>query len=112
MVLFRILRVPFTGSVKLRALLLKTGPTDHTPSKVALVIYSKAVAPYRILQISCYSHALFQFANEGNLDFEDDKVPTQEFDVPQSAEVGEYAVKYVSSIICSLLCLLACYMCR
>jgi hypothetical protein len=33
----RILRVPFTGSVKLRALLLKTGPTDQTPSKVVLV---------------------------------------------------------------------------
>jgi hypothetical protein len=66
-----ILRVPFTGSVKLRALLLKTGPTDQTPTKVVL------------------------FANEESLDFEDaaDKTPTQEFDVAQGREVGEYAVK-------------------
>lgn len=35
--LFRILRVPFTGSVKLRSLLLKAGPADQTPMKVALV---------------------------------------------------------------------------
>jgi len=61
-----ILHIPFTGSVKLRALLLRTGPTDRTPTKVAL------------------------FANEGCLDFEDDKIPTQEFDIPQSVEVGEY----------------------
>lgn len=66
-----ILRVPFTGSVKLRAMLLKTGPIDQTPTKVVL------------------------FANEDSLDFEDasDKTPTQEFDVPQGREVGEYAVK-------------------
>jgi hypothetical protein len=35
--LFRILRVPFMGSVKLRSLLLKAGPADQTPVKVALV---------------------------------------------------------------------------
>lgn len=33
----RIIRVPFTGSVKLRALLLKAGPGDQTPAKVSLV---------------------------------------------------------------------------
>jgi len=55
----------------LRALLLKTGPTDQTPTKVAL------------------------FANEASLDFEDaaEKLPTQEFDVAQGREVGEYLVK-------------------
>lgn len=38
-----------------------------------------------------------KFANEDNLDFSDivDKIPDQEFPVPQSREVGEYAVKYV-----------------
>jgi hypothetical protein len=36
----RIIRIPFTASVKLRALLLKTGPTDQTPSKVVLVLSS------------------------------------------------------------------------
>lgn len=38
-----------------------------------------------------------QYANEASLDFEDvaDKDPTQEFDVAQGREVGEYAVKYV-----------------
>ncbi|THV02761.1 DUF1000-domain-containing protein [Dendrothele bispora CBS 962.96] len=66
-----IIRIPFTGSVKLRSLLLKTGPTDLTPAKVAL------------------------FANEDNLDFSDiaDKSPTQEFDVAQGREIGEYVVK-------------------
>ncbi|KAL0063704.1 hypothetical protein AAF712_009396 [Marasmius tenuissimus] len=66
-----IIRIPFTGSVKLRALLLKTGPGDQTPARVSL------------------------FANEDNLDFSDvaDKSPTQEFHVPQGREVGEYSVK-------------------
>jgi len=66
-----IFRIPFTGSVKLRSLLLKTGPADHTPTKVVL------------------------YANEPSLDFGDiaDKVPTQEFDVAQGREVGEYALK-------------------
>jgi len=31
-----ILRIPFTASVKLRALLLKAGPGDNTPTKVLL----------------------------------------------------------------------------
>ncbi|KAK0449983.1 PITH domain-containing protein [Armillaria borealis] len=66
-----ILRIPFTGSVKLRSLLLKTGPADQTPAKVAV------------------------FANEDAMDFEDvnDKTPVQEFDIVQSRDVGEYAVK-------------------
>ncbi|KAF9067231.1 DUF1000-domain-containing protein [Rhodocollybia butyracea] len=66
-----IIRIPFTGSVKLRSLLLKTGPSDLTPSKVVL------------------------FSNQDNLDFQDvtDKKPTQEFDVAQGREVGEYALK-------------------
>ncbi|KAF8581067.1 DUF1000-domain-containing protein [Ramaria rubella] len=66
-----IIRVPFTGSVKLRSVLLKAGPGDHTPSKVAL------------------------FANEDALDFSDvsDRNPTQELAVAQSREVGDYAVK-------------------
>jgi len=66
-----IIRVPFTGSVRLRSLLLKTGPEGQTPSKVAL------------------------YANEAGLDFEDiaNKTPTQEFDVAQGRELGEYAVK-------------------
>ena len=34
---WRILRVPFTASVKLRALLIKAGPGDNTPDKVSLV---------------------------------------------------------------------------
>jgi len=66
-----IIRIPFTGSVRLRSLLLKTGPTDQTPSKVAL------------------------YANAASLDFNDisDRKPTQELDVAQGREVGEYAVK-------------------
>ncbi|EMD33304.1 hypothetical protein CERSUDRAFT_142239 [Gelatoporia subvermispora B] len=65
-----IVRVPFTGSVKLRALLLKAGPSDQTPVKVAL------------------------YNNIENLDFSDiaDLKPTQEFTVAQSRDVGEYHV--------------------
>ncbi|TCD62899.1 hypothetical protein EIP91_006256 [Steccherinum ochraceum] len=65
-----IIRIPFTGSVKLRALLLKTGPTDQTPSKVAL------------------------HSNVEHLDFSDiaDRKPTQEFNVVQSRQIGEYHV--------------------
>ncbi|KAF7789810.1 hypothetical protein EIP86_000756 [Pleurotus ostreatoroseus] len=66
----RIVRIPFTGSVKLRALLLKTGPADQTPTKVAL------------------------FSNVDHLDFAEisERKPTQEFTVVQSREVGEYHV--------------------
>ncbi|KAI0750030.1 galactose-binding domain-like protein [Daedaleopsis nitida] len=65
-----IIRVPFTGAVKLRALLLKAGPADQTPAKVAL------------------------FPNAPNMDFSDiaDKKPVQEFTIPQGREVGEYHV--------------------
>ncbi|KAF8958327.1 galactose-binding domain-like protein [Flammula alnicola] len=66
-----IIRVPFTGTVRLRALLLKAGPAGQTPAKIAL------------------------FPNAPNLDFNDiaDRTPTQEFVVPQNREVGEYSVK-------------------
>ncbi|KIJ66801.1 hypothetical protein HYDPIDRAFT_149766 [Hydnomerulius pinastri MD-312] len=66
-----IIRVPFTGSVKLRSLLLKTGPGDQTPEKVVL------------------------FANRPSLDFSDvqETTPTQEFEVAEGRDVGEYAVK-------------------
>ncbi|KAH7919369.1 DUF1000-domain-containing protein [Leucogyrophana mollusca] len=66
-----ILRIPFTGSVKLRALILKAGPTNQTPNKVAL------------------------FANQQSLDFSDvaDRKATQEFEVVQTADACEYAVK-------------------
>nr|VWP01013.1 Type III effector protein XopX [Ganoderma boninense] len=65
-----IIRIPFTGAVKLRALLLKTGPGDQTAAKVSL------------------------FPNMEHLDFSDleDKKPVQEFTVPQGREVGEYHV--------------------
>jgi len=66
-----IIRIPFTGSVKINSILLKTGPTDQTPEKVLL------------------------FANTENLDFSDatDKEPTQELPVVQSREVGKFALK-------------------
>jgi len=81
--------VPFTGSVKLRALLLKAGPGEKTPAKVSLVC--RAVDYVRVRP-----NAGLQFANENTIDFEDivDRAPTQEFDVPQGREVGEYQVRY------------------
>ncbi|KAK7686129.1 hypothetical protein QCA50_010941 [Cerrena zonata] len=59
-----------TGSVKLRALLLKAGPADQTPAKVSL------------------------YSNVDHLDFSDiaGLKPTQEFNVAQGREVGEYHV--------------------
>ncbi|KAG8909861.1 hypothetical protein FRC02_007539 [Tulasnella sp. 418] len=66
-----IIRVPFTGSVKLRSILLKSGPGSETPTKLCV------------------------YANADSLDFDDitDAKVTQEFDVAQSREIGEYAVK-------------------
>ncbi|EKM78576.1 hypothetical protein AGABI1DRAFT_114200 [Agaricus bisporus var. burnettii JB137-S8] len=66
-----IIRVPFTGSVRLRAVLLKTGPGDQTPRKVQI------------------------YANQEHMDFDDIEqlTPTQEFEIAQGREVGEYAVK-------------------
>ncbi|THG99737.1 hypothetical protein EW026_g2661 [Hermanssonia centrifuga] len=65
-----IIRIPFTGAVKLRALLLKTGPTDQTPAKVGI------------------------FSNVDHLDFSEiaSGKPTQEFEIAQGREVGEYHV--------------------
>jgi hypothetical protein len=92
---WRILRIPFTASVKLRALLLKAGPGDNTPAKVLLV--GKTVDGVRE-----ESNGRIQFANENNIDFDDiaERTPTQEFDVPQGREVGEYQVRYLPQ--CSL----------
>ncbi|KJA13326.1 hypothetical protein HYPSUDRAFT_73060 [Hypholoma sublateritium FD-334 SS-4] len=66
-----IIRVPFTGTVRLKAILLKAGPSGHTPASISL------------------------FPNEPTLDFDDiqDRKSTQEVVVPQNREVGEYAVK-------------------
>jgi hypothetical protein len=84
-----IIRVPFTGSVKLRSLLLKSGPGDQTPAKVKLVsVCLCAKTPKTLTNLS------LQFANVDNFDFEDaDKEPLQELDVAVGREVGEYAVK-------------------
>ncbi|KAF9473749.1 DUF1000-domain-containing protein [Pholiota conissans] len=66
-----IIRIPFIGTVRLKAILLKAGPGGHTPAKISL------------------------FANAPTLDFNDiqDRPATQEIVVPQSRDLGEYAVK-------------------
>ncbi|EPS96722.1 hypothetical protein FOMPIDRAFT_1062149 [Fomitopsis schrenkii] len=65
-----IIRIPFTGAVKLRALLLKTGPGDQTPAKVSI------------------------YSNQAHVDFStiSDLKPVQEFDVAQGRDIGEYHV--------------------
>ncbi|KZS99919.1 DUF1000-domain-containing protein [Laetiporus sulphureus 93-53] len=65
-----IIRVPFTGSVKLRAVLLKAGPGEHTPAKVKV------------------------YSNLDNGDFSNiaDAKPVQEFGIAQGREIGEYHV--------------------
>ncbi|KZV87195.1 DUF1000-domain-containing protein [Exidia glandulosa HHB12029] len=66
-----ILRVPFTGVVKLKSVLIKAGPGEQTPTRVAL------------------------YVNDEGLDFDDvaAKPSTQEFEMVQSRDVGEYQVK-------------------
>jgi len=66
-----IIRVSFTGSVKLRSVLLKCGPEDHTPDRMLL------------------------YATEESLDFSDisDRQASQEIAVPQTRDIGEHVVK-------------------
>ncbi|KAF8208406.1 PITH domain-containing protein [Mycena galopus ATCC 62051] len=66
-----IIRIPFTTSVTLRSLLLKTGATDQTPLKVNL------------------------YPKEGGLDFQDidDKAEALTLDIAPGNEVGEYSIK-------------------
>lgn len=66
-----IIRVPFTGSVKLLKFSLRTENDERGASKVQL------------------------FANEPSLDFSDidSKTPSQEFDVAETRDVSEYSVK-------------------
>ena len=37
-----IIRVPFTGTVRLKAILLKAGPAGHTPASISLVRHKVA----------------------------------------------------------------------
>lgn len=69
----RILRIPFVNAVKLRALLLKTGPSEHTPSKVML---------YPNTEIQTFDDIA-------------DTPAAQEFAVAQGREVGQYNLKSV-----------------
>ncbi|KZT65874.1 DUF1000-domain-containing protein [Daedalea quercina L-15889] len=65
-----IIRVPFAGAVKLRALLLKAGPSDQTPAKVSI------------------------FTNLEHVDFSTigDLKAVQGFDIAQGRDIGEYHV--------------------
>jgi hypothetical protein len=90
-----IIRIPITGSVKLRSLLLKSGPGEQTPAKVSLVRHSilrriKGISQRYLLLI-----LQIQFANIDNLDFSDaqDKEPLQQFDIAVGREVGEYTLR-------------------
>lgn len=67
-----IIRIPFADSAaKLVSILVKAGPGDQTPSKIQL------------------------FVNDDNLDFDDiaRRTAAQEFEVPQSREIGEYQLR-------------------
>src|ERR1700679_784418 len=90
-----IIRIPFTGSVKLRSLLLKSGPGEQTPAKVALVRHFYSTKIMGISKRYLFANAPIQFANIDNLDFSDaqDKEPLQQFDVAVGREVGEYTLK-------------------
>ncbi|KLO05769.1 DUF1000-domain-containing protein [Schizopora paradoxa] len=66
-----IVRVLFTGSVKLRSVMLKCGPEDHTPERMLL------------------------YATEESLDFSDiaDRPASQEIAIPRTQDVAEHIVK-------------------
>lgn len=93
----RIIRIPFTGSVKLRSILVKAGPGDQTPAKLSLVCNPHLRSPVSPHLILIQTPVNPKFANQDNIDFSDiaDKHPDQEFHIPESRDVGEYAVKYV-----------------
>ncbi len=87
----RIIRIPFTGSVKLRAILLKAGPADHTPTKIAVVSETE----HKLCRYTqSKNNSALQFNNLEHLDFSEvaERKPTQEFEVPQGRDVGEYHV--------------------
>ncbi|KAG0142442.1 hypothetical protein CROQUDRAFT_662516 [Cronartium quercuum f. sp. fusiforme G11] len=66
-----IIRIPFTGTVKLRSILIRTIPTDHPPTQIKL------------------------FANEPGLDFDtfESSTPTQVLDMPTTDELVEFPVR-------------------
>lgn len=86
-----ILRVPFTGVVRLKSVLIKAGPGDRTPTRVALV--RERARPWGVHRAA--DRGPPQYANEDGLDFDDvaAKPPTQEFEMVQSRDVGDYQVK-------------------
>ncbi|KAK4046207.1 hypothetical protein OIV83_006239 [Microbotryomycetes sp. JL201] len=65
-----ILQIPFTASIKLRSIIIKSGPAGHTPDKMHV------------------------FANQ-LLDFDEtsSQTPTQSFDVAVTRDVIEFAVR-------------------
>ncbi|BGP39853.1 hypothetical protein JCM10450v2_003826 [Rhodotorula kratochvilovae] len=65
-----ILHVPFTGSIKLRSILIKTGPAGYTPDKMLV-----------------FANQLLDFDEATSQDV------TQSFDVAATKEVVEYAVR-------------------
>ncbi|GAA6049627.1 hypothetical protein JCM3770_005042 [Rhodotorula araucariae] len=65
-----ILHIPFTGSVKLRSILIKTGPAGYTPDKMLV-----------------FANQLLDFDEATSQDV------TQSFDVAVTKEVVEYAVR-------------------
>lgn len=66
-----IVKIPFTGTVKLRSILIRSGPESQTPSKLVL------------------------FANAQDLDFSDaaDAKPSEELNIVQTSDIVEYTVK-------------------
>ncbi|GJN89180.1 hypothetical protein Rhopal_002154-T1 [Rhodotorula paludigena] len=65
-----ILHIPFTGNVKLRSILIKTGPAGYTPDKMLV-----------------FANQLLDFDEATSQDV------TQSFDVAVTKEVVEYAVR-------------------
>ena len=75
-----ILRIPFTGSVKLRSIIVRTQGGEECPNSMQV------------------------FANVDQLTFDDasSTTPTQTIDVVQSREPVEYSVRYVVILICKV----------
>ncbi|BGP31821.1 hypothetical protein JCM10296v2_003596 [Rhodotorula toruloides] len=65
-----IVRIPFTGNIKLRSILIKAGPAGYTPDKMQV-----------------FANQLLDFDEASSLE------PTQTFDVPVTRDVVEFAVR-------------------
>ncbi|KAM0752213.1 DUF1000-domain-containing protein [Meredithblackwellia eburnea MCA 4105] len=87
-----ILHIPFTGSIKLRSILVKGGPAGHTPDKLKIV--RSQIISFERGALEAYPSFLSKFANQ-TLDFDEATSTdvTQELDIAVTRDPVEYALR-------------------